>query len=380
MARFAALLLVFGNLAGASALAAPPTPIPDLPARLERVDALAAADYAAEPLGGIVIGVVSDGKLAWSKSYGHADTAGTKPIGADTEIRIASITKAFTATMLLQLLEAGKVSLSDPVEKYVPEIATLRKRDPRWQAITIGQFATQTAGLDREPEDDELRYAVGPVAQWETQLLGTLPRTDYILEPGTRYSYSNIGFAILGLALSRAAGVPYPEYVRTRILEPLGMHDTMFELDARHAPRRATGFLIEDGKVDAEEPERQEKAGRGWRIPSGGLYSTLGDMAKFTAFQMGRGPEAVLAHDVLAKHFEFVQGAYADLSYGYGIGFQARRRGTVTGLGHDGVLAGYQGSMWFDPERRVGVVTLTTQREQWLGLRALEILAADAPE
>jgi CubicO group peptidase (beta-lactamase class C family) len=377
MTTIAARALGACLLATSSALAAPPPA--DLAARLERVDALATADYAAEPLGGIVIGVVVDGKLAWTKSYGHADTQATRPATTTTVFRIASITKQFTSLMLLQLVEAGTVRLSDPVEKYVPEIASLRKRDPRWPAITLGQLATHTAGLDREPEDDELRFAVGPVAQWEAQLLGTLPRTDYIHEPGSRYSYSNIGYAILGLALARAAGVPYPEYVRTRILDPLGMHDTMFELDERLAPRRATGFLIENGKADADEPERQERSGRGWRIPGGGLYSTLEDMAKFAAFEMGDGPDGVLDDAVLARHFERVGMGFADLSYSYGVGFQARRRGAVVGIGHDGVLAGYQGSLWMDPERRVGVVTLTTQREEWLGLRALEILVGKEP-
>jgi CubicO group peptidase (beta-lactamase class C family) len=128
----------------------------------------------------------------------------------DTVYRIGSITKMFTAVMLEQLVEAKKVHLSDPVEKYFPEIKTVQDRFPDAPPITLIQLATHTSGLGREP-DDTATYVTGSVANWEKTLIAALPHTHYILEPGTRYLYSNIGFAILGAALARATGEPYTE-------------------------------------------------------------------------------------------------------------------------------------------------------------------------
>lgn len=352
---------------------------PDLRRGVEQVDALAAAEFAKDDVGGIIIGVVSGKELVWTKSYGYADVGRKLPATKDTVFRVGSITKQFTALMLLQLVEQGKVRLSDPVEKYLPEVGKLQNLFPGAPPITLFQLATHTSGLDREPDDERMLYIKGPVSEWEKKLIATIPLTSYIYEPGTRYSYSNIGYAILGAALGRAAGVPYVEYVRERILKPLGMADTSFTLDERMEAKRARGFLIENGKADAEEPERQEREGRGWRVPNGGLYSTLGDLARFVAFEMGEGPESVLGRKALENSFERVGFAFSDFTYGYGVGFQARRRGSLTALGHDGVLAGYQCSAWFDPKTRLGVITLTTRQEKFLGLRALEILANAAP-
>ena len=348
---------------------------PDLRGAIERVDALAAAELAQDNVGSITIGVVSGGKLVWTKSYGYADTEKKLPATKDTVYPVGSITKQLTALMLLQLVERGKVRLSDPVEKYLPEVSGLRNRFAGAPPITLVQLATHTSGLDREPDDEQMLHIKGPVSEWEKKLIATIPLTRFINEPGTRYSYSNVGYAILGLALGRAAGEPYVEYIQKHILKPLGMSRTTFTLDERMKENRAKGFLIENGKVDADEPERQERDGRGWRVPSGGLYSTVEDLARFVAFESGEENTTVLGRKTLAGNFERVGSAYSDFTYGYGVGFQVRRRGDLVATGHDGVLAGYQCSSWIDPKTRLGVVTLTTRREKFLGLRALEILA-----
>src|SRR2546430_2010494 len=140
---------------------------PDLRKAIEQVDALSAGGLATDNIGNITIGIVSDGKLVWTKSYGYADTEKKIPASKDTVYRIASITKQFTALMLLQLVEQGKVRLSDPVEKYLPEVNKLQKRFPNAPPITLIQLATHTSGLDRTPDDDKLLYGTGPVSEWE---------------------------------------------------------------------------------------------------------------------------------------------------------------------------------------------------------------------
>ena len=173
-------------------------------------------------------GIVSGKELVWAKSYGEADMEKKLAADTDTVYRIGSITKMFTAVMLEQLVEAKKVHLSDPVEKYFPEVKLVQDRFADAPPITLIQLATHTSGLGREP-DNTATYVTDAVADWEKTLIAALPHTHYILEPGTRFSYSNIGYAILGAALSRAAGEPYVDYVPKHIFQPLGMTHSALE-------------------------------------------------------------------------------------------------------------------------------------------------------
>ena len=161
-------------------------------AALESLDALIAKQVSSNGVGGVTVGLVVGPDLVWTKGYGEASMESHIPARQETVYRIGSITKQFTAVMLLQLVELGKVHLSDPVEKYFPEINNVKGRWPGAPPITFFQLATHTAGLAREPED-LLSYTVGPVSEWEKVLLKALEHTSYAYEPGTQYFYSNIG-------------------------------------------------------------------------------------------------------------------------------------------------------------------------------------------
>ncbi|MCA1639791.1 MAG: beta-lactamase family protein, partial [Acidobacteria bacterium] len=139
----------------------------DLRRVIERVDALAAAEIATDNIGGTTIGVISGGKLVWTKSYGYADVARKIPMTKDNVFGIGSITKQFTALMLMQLVEQGKVRLSDPVEKYLPEVKKLQNSFAGAPPITLIQLATHTSGLDREPDDEQMLYIKGAVSEWD---------------------------------------------------------------------------------------------------------------------------------------------------------------------------------------------------------------------
>jgi CubicO group peptidase (beta-lactamase class C family) len=179
---------------------------------MNSLDPVVAKTVAENAVGGVTIGVVVGPSLIWTKSYGDADIERHIRANENTVYRVGSITKQFTAVMLLQLVESGRVHLSDPVEKYFPEVNRVKGRWAGAPPITLFQLATHTAGLAKEPEDLPT-YTVGPVSEWESILVRAIEHTSYIYEPGTRYFYSNIGYAILGAALGRAANKPYTEYV-----------------------------------------------------------------------------------------------------------------------------------------------------------------------
>lgn len=303
------------------------------------------------------IGLAQKNGLVWTKSYGYADIAQKKPANADSVYRIGSITKQFTAIMLLQLVHEGKVHFSDPVEKYFPEIHQVKGEYKNAPPITLVQLATHTAGLDREPEDTET-YVKGPVADWEKTLIAALPHTKYLYEPGTRFSYSNIGYAILGAALSRAAHQSYPEYVKQKILLPLGM--THSDLEATSAIRQnlTIGYMRDDDKLDAESAEKEHVSGRGYKVPNGALYTTVADLARFEAFEMLGGPDTVLPKEDLQQNNKRIMASARDWDGGYGIGFMVQRMEGHDFIGHSGAVAGYVAMAFFQPVAGTGIVIL----------------------
>ncbi|HEX6749551.1 MAG TPA: serine hydrolase domain-containing protein [Longimicrobium sp.] len=323
-------------------------------------DSIAAAEFAKDSLGSISVGIVSGPALVWTASYGFEDRARTRPATPATVYRVASLTKQLTAIMLLQLAEAGRLQLSDPAERWLPEIRRVRGRPPGSAPPTLVQLATMTSGLARDP-DDGRRSQRGLPAEWERSLAAALPATSYAAPPGTRYRYSNIGYAILAAALARASGERYVPWVERHLLRPLGMSGSGFELTPALAGRLATGVdwdeLLPDtlNYADAAEDHR---TGLGFGVASGGLYSTVGDVAKLVAFELGFGPAGILRPETLAARETVPVAAAASLDYGYGLGFQAYRWGDVTAAGHSGNLAGYTAQVMYDTRRGFGVIVL----------------------
>jgi CubicO group peptidase (beta-lactamase class C family) len=354
-------------------------PAASLRPHFAEIDSLIAAELARRPVGSVTAGVVSGKEVVWSKSYGEADME--KKLAADTDslYRIGSITKMFTAVMLEQLVEAKKVHLSDPVEKYFPEIKLVQDRFPDAPPITFIQLATHTAGLGREP-DDTATYVTGAVKDWEKTLIAALPHTHYILEPGTRFSYSNIGFAILGAALERAAGESYVDYIPKHIFEPLGMRHSALQWNAQMVAHLSKGYVVmgPNGAVDSETAQREHQTGRGYKVPNGAIYTTLGDLALFASFLMGQGPESVLRLSSLESfQLQTIVPADLALSRGYGIGFETERREGYTEFGHNGAVAGYTAELLMNRKSGVGVIVLSNgaANPAAIGQQMMDILA-----
>lgn len=186
----------------------------------------------------------------------------------------------------MRLVEEGVLVLDDLVEKFVPEVRQVQGYDSH-PPITLRHILTHTTGWQREPSDPAL--LVGPFSEWEVLTLAALPTLHYEHEPGTKYQYCNISWALLGVALGRAAapslgkavlvpGGAYPRLLYTRVLKPLGLqHSTLLPTPAD--PRwndLAAGYEDED----LWEPA-VEHAGRGYKCPNGALYSCMSDMAVF---------------------------------------------------------------------------------------------------
>lgn len=356
-----------------------PATAASLESQLAEIDKMAAAEFGRRSIGSVTVGVVSGNDLIWTKSYGDADMEKKTPADKETVYRIGSITKMFTAVMLEQLVEAGKVHYSDPVEKYFPEVKSVQDRWSNAPPITLVQLATHTAGLAAEPDDIAKYTSGGPVSAWEKILITALPHTHYQFEPGTRFSYSNIGFAILGATLGRAADEAYMEYIPKHVLAPLGMTHSALERNEGMLPHLSKGYQVSRAGVDSDTPQREHE-GRGYKMPNGALYTTVGDLARFESFLMGGGPDGVLKPASLQRWLGGTAvPANIDLSSGYGHGFEVLRRENYVAFGHGGAVAGYGAALYLNRRTNVGVIVLTNAlgavNPGGLALRSLDTLS-----
>jgi CubicO group peptidase (beta-lactamase class C family) len=323
---------------------------------IESVDSLISAEFAKDSIGSITVGVIAGSELAWTRSVGFADMKARRPATRNTVYRIGSITKPFTAVMLMQLVAAGRIQLSDPVERYLPEVKQIASKPHGASPFTFLQLATMTAGLAREPEEAG-PFWTGHVSAWERTLVAALPHTRYTSIPGTEYSYSNIGYAILGAALARVAGQPYTEWQRSRVFKPLGMARTRFEVDPTIASDVAVGYQVKgDGTLDDKTAAQEARDGRGYKVPNGAIFSTVDDLARFVVFELSRGPDSVLARSMLDEAFDGLVATDRFLQTGYGLGFMAMSRDGYAYLGHSGSVAGYRAAMYYDRGMKLGVV------------------------
>jgi len=327
---------------------------------LGQVDSIASAEFKKDALGSLTIGVVAGPSLVWAKSYGYTDSAHTRAATPQTVYRIASVTKQITAVMLLQLVERKQVQLSDPVEKYFPEIRLVRAPAPASTMPTLVQLATMTSGLARDPADQRKSQS-GPPSQWLQILRSALPHTEFANAPGVTYRYSNVGYAILAAALTRAANDDYVSYVRRRILVPLGMTATDFELTPLLRTRLATGVdfdVLYKDTLNYGDAALDNQNGLGIGLGSGGAYSTVGDVAKLVSLQLGFGPDSVVTRQTLSLRDQIPVAGNMTLDYGYGLGVQVWRWADTVATGHSGNLAGYTSMVVYDRQRGFGVIVL----------------------
>ena len=334
-----------------------------LDATLTQIDGQLKAQFEKDNIGGVSVGVVAGDKLIWSRHYGYADAEAKRVANNDTAYRIGSITKQFTALALMQMVEQGRMKLVEPLEKYVPEIKTVKSTYTYAPPITLLQVATMTSGLGREPGKDCVNHSDGPVSGWQKKVLECLPTVQYDFEPGTQYLYSNIGYASLGLAIERAAGRPFTTVVIDGILKPLSMTRTAWE-PTTVRDNLAHGYVRRGDTPSREGPDR-ELDGRGYRVPNGALFSTINDLAKFVAWEVGEGRSGILKKETQDANYLRVYSATGGrggltMTSGYGLGFMVSRDGRddVVFLGHGGSTAGYRASAIFHRPTKLGVIVL----------------------
>jgi CubicO group peptidase (beta-lactamase class C family) len=373
------LLSCFGLLlAAASAIAAdayPPARLPD-PARITRLKpAFPEMDrifsgYAIEAhVPGMIWGIVVDGQLVHVGTSGVRDLTSKAPITSSTVFRIASMTKSFTALAVLKLRDEGKLSLDDPVAKWIPQFGRMALPTRDTAPPTIRQLLSHSAGF---PEDNP--WGDQQLSASDADLTAWLERgIPFSTAPGTRYEYSNYAFGILGRIIARASGVPYERYVQDNILAQLQMHDSTFDYSSVPAQKRAAGYrLLPDGTFREEAPLPQ-----GVFSSMGGLLTSADDLGKYVAFHLSAWPPRDEADKgpvrrssvremsrlwtpsnlTVTRRGGKLQGIETGYGYGLRVSTDCRFEHIV---GHGGGLPGFGSYMAWLPDYGVGVFAMGT--------------------
>ena len=300
--------------------------------------------------GSISMVIVKGNKVIRSKSFGTSDL---KELDADTSniYRIGSISKSFTAFLMMILMQKQIILLDEPVEKYLPEVKEIQGYSDSTR-FTFRQLASHTSGLAHLPK---MRYKHGSVQEWEPLLLESLPATNFISPPGERYIYSNIGYGILGLAISRAADKPFIELMHSEVFIPLNMKSTFYTIPKdkmKHLAHGRSGGPM--GGYDDERPKK-ELVGRSWAVPNGGIWSTSNDLARFMSCIMGY--TEILNQNNLAM-MKTTQTPGDRWDQNYGIGFVIYQDSILHTIGHEGGTRGYRANFLFEKESEYGVILL----------------------
>lgn len=352
---------------------------------------------------GVGIAFNQNNERIYEKAFGYRNVEKELPIDADTVFGIASMTKSFTCVAIMQLQEAGKLSVHDEVMKYLPEFKT--KDEERSKRINIHHLMTHTSGLppiathvyarkrsiDQDPsaKDYGLDLVNNPEPPIDTheELLHYIAKQDFELlgEPGEEFSYSNDCYGLLGIIIERVSGQSYEDYVLEHILKPIQMNNSFFDLDELKKKENATTLYM--SRYSAEGVDVYE-APLWWDAPSmraaGYLKSTLNDILKYLAMFLNEGMagenrilQAESVQQMVYPHVEFEKGRF----YGYGLRIIPNYFGT-TFINHGGGLKGVSSFMGILPEKGMAGVLLSSLADvpsDKLFLGALNVIEGREP-
>ena len=319
----------------------------------EYISVLADKEMKEKDVTGLSIALVDDQRVVWAEGFGFADEANRVPATPDTIYRAGSISKLFTATAAMQLVEQGKLDIDRPLQTYLPEFS-VKSRFPDAGPITPRTIMTHHSGL---PSDYLKGMWADKPEPFEKEV--NFLRDEYVAYPPNYvFSYSNVGVTLLGHALERVAGRDFAGYMEASVLRPLGMTHSAFSQAPDSSPLGSKAYLKGD--------EGDELPLRG--IPAGGLNASVLDLARFMqmVFADGRaGERQIIKPETLAEMLRPQNGTVPlDLDFRTGLGWALSGLGGID-IRNAGPVAHHSGATLFHrsmlivlPEHKLGVVVL----------------------
>ncbi len=302
---------------------------------------LVAVEQAESRLPSVSAAVLRDGEVVWSGAVGLADAEGERKATPDTQYRIGSITKTFTAAAIMQLRDTGLLDLDDPIGRHLPEA-------PHGQP-SLRRLLSHLSGLQREPPGEVWESLESPDRE---QLLAGLSEAEQVLAPGERWHYSNLAFALLGEVVERASEMPYRSYLEERLLAPVGLERTTFD----PVGPVAQGYFVEPY---SDTIVREQHVDLRAIASAGQLWSTTGDLLRWGRFLSHPDPDVLAPR--AAEQMRELQAMHDAESWtlAWGLGLALYRRGGRVYAGHTGGMPGHLAALVFSAKERAGAAVLT---------------------
>lgn len=325
------------------------------------VDAIVQKLIAAKSVPGVGVAVVKDGNVVVAKGYGLADIDGGVAANESTVFQIASVTKQFTATGVMMLVETGKLKLEDTLGKYVRDVPQ------KWSGVTLRQLLNQVSGIPNYPPDK----LINNKSYTKSELLAVVKDVPPRFEPGTQWEYSNTNYFLLGMVIEKASGKSYPDYMLERIFKPLGMTSTVINTSGLKIGNAAVGYSFGDGvwkKVLYVDPSQP--------FAAGAVVSTAADMAKWALAQGDARLLKKTSWDQIWASGKLPDGRETR----YGFGWQLANIGETSYLNHGGGIPGFSSFIARFPNDNLTVVVLVNGESRVPQPLALNIAALYLPK
>ncbi|MHC5064611.1 MAG: serine hydrolase [Planctomycetota bacterium] len=320
-----------------------------------------------QELPAVSIAILAGDKIVWSQGFGHADTEGKNPVSGASVYRVASVSKLFTATAVMQLVEQGRLDLDAPLSEIIPDFEPANQFD---RPITLRQILSHHSGLLREPAEGHY-FAAGNSL---TELVHSLNGEPLVYAPASKFKYSNAAVSVAGYAVERVSGKSFAEYAQAAILEPLGMSGSSFAHGSSAARNAVAGSMWTlDGR---RFPAPTFELGM---LPAANLYASMEDLLRFARgcfLGEHRGETAVLEEGSLRAMYR----PQFDSDF-IGLGFfldefQGERR-----VGHNGAVYGHATQLFVLPDKGIAVacavsLDFANGSAERLANRALELMLA----
>lgn len=310
---------------------------------------------------GLAVGIVHKGKLVYQKGFGFADVESKITMSSETCFRIASISKTFTAIAIMQLVEQGKISLDDRIEKYLSWFKAQTK-DADSSKVTIRQVLSHTGGVFRDGDTPHWQNGKFP------NLVGlkkSISNKTVVFENLTKFKYSNFGFALLGEIIKKVSGLDYDEYVTEHIIKKLDMKRTAPDFNKEHNDWLAKGY---SRPIPNKEREAFPHVKTNAYAPATGFLSNVSDLAKYLAAMSQKLKEGdILINKESKKEMARAHWATGEKNESYGLGldiYEIEKRKIV---GHSGGFAGFITQISLDTQNDIGVITLTNTNDSSCG-------------
>lgn len=294
---------------------------------------------------GASVVVIRDGQVAIRRAYGMADLERQVAATPETDYRLASVSKQFTAMAVMFLVKDGKVRYDQPVRDFLPELPAAAR------AVTVRHLLNHTSGLwDYEAFIPETRTTQLD----DNDVLALVASKDSLSSPpGTVYCYSNSGYVLLGLIVARASGMSFPDFLRTRIFAPLGMTATVAHVEGRDTiPHRAFGYSPRGGAF-----VRTDQSVTSATLGDGGIYTNVDDMTRWDqALSEGRLVDAATLA-LATTPPELPAGATTEYGFGWFVdSYRGEKRWR-----HTGETSGFRNAIQRFPDRRLTIIVLTNR-------------------